>query len=256
MAKYRGRLQRRRTRKGPLPFRYVFLLTFVFFIFSTAAGLWIINKAIEPVLMKYAENETKKVANTVLKNAINQHINEEEIDIRELVYYEKDETGDVKINKYNMQTINRVATKTLGNIEKYIKYVSEGEKDKIDYPDLELETDTETGETGYVFTVPLGEATDNALLGNLGPQIPIRFHMIGFATTEPTRSIDEWGINNGWLNVDVMATVTMQVILPFTTSEVSIKQTIPIISENINGDVPQFYNNGSDASPSFEIPTN
>lgn len=237
-----------------MPFRYVFLLTFVFFIVSTVAGLWIVNRAIEPALMAYATTETQKIANMVIKNAINQQITEEELNADELVSYEKDETGKTVINNFNTQTINKVATKTLGNIEKYLRYVNEGEINKLEYPNIEVETDDDVGTTGFVFKVPLGEATNNALLGNLGPQIPIRFHMIGFASTTPEPRIDEWGINNAWLHVDVVATVTMQVILPFSTGEVEIKTPIPVISQNIQGDVPQFYNNGGDSSPSIEVP--
>ncbi len=32
---------------------------------------------------------------------------------------------------------------------------------------------------GIVFFVPIGQATNIPLLGNLGPKIPIRFHVIG-----------------------------------------------------------------------------
>ncbi|RFB15083.1 sporulation protein YunB [Bacillus sp. HNG] len=251
MAKYRRRLQPRR--KGPLPFRYVFLITIVFFIFSTLLGLFIINKAIEPALMAYAENETKKVAATVIKNAINQQINEEALVQEELSIVQTDETG--KVISYNTQIVNKMATETLGNIEKYLKYVNEGDIQKLEYPNLELEKDDATGQTGFVFKVPLGEASNNAILGNLGPEIPIRFHMVGFGETTPQGRIDEWGINNGWFQYNVLATVTMQVILPFSTGEVEIETIVPVINQNILHDVPEFYNNGSDSSPSIEIPT-
>ncbi|MCS0543797.1 hypothetical protein NXY55_27880, partial [Aeromonas veronii] len=147
MGKYKARLQPRR--KGPLPFRYVFLLTFVFFILSTVIGLFIINKAIEPALMAYAENETKKVAATVIKNAINQQLNEEELVQEDLSIVQTDENG--KVISYNTQVVNKMATKTLGNIERYLKYVNEGEVNKLEYPDLEIETDDASGQTGFVF---------------------------------------------------------------------------------------------------------
>ncbi|MFS0822209.1 sporulation protein YunB [Bacillus sp. 1P02SD] len=251
MAKFRRRIHPRR--KGPLPFRYVFLITIVFFIFSTFLGLFIINKAIEPALMAYAENETKKVAASVIKNAINQQLNEEELVQEDLSIVQTDETG--KVISYNTQVVNKMATETLGNIEKYLKYVNQGDIHKLEYPNLELEKDDATGQTGFVFKVPIGEATNNAILGNLGPEIPIRFHMVGFGETTPQGRIDEWGINNGWFQYNVLATVTMQVILPFSTGEVEIETIVPVINQNILHDVPEFYNNGSDSSPSIEIPT-
>ncbi|WP_453994082.1 sporulation protein YunB [Bacillus nitroreducens] len=237
-----------------MPFRYVFLLTIVFFILSTVIGVYIVNKAIEPALMAYAENETKKMAATVIKNAINQQINDDELNQEELSIFQTDDNG--KVISYNTQVVNQMATKTLGNIERYLKHVNEGELNQLEYPDLEIETDERTGQTGFVFRVPLGEATNNAILGNLGPEIPIYFHMIGFGKTTPQGRIDEWGINNGWFQYNVLATVTMQVILPFKTSEVEIETIIPIINQNIMHEVPQFYNNGGETSPSIEFPPN
>ncbi|WP_159439951.1 sporulation protein YunB [Bacillus sinesaloumensis] len=237
-----------------MPFRYVFLLTIVFFIASTVIGVYIVNKAIEPALIAYAENETKKMAASVIKNAINQQLNEQELVQEDLSIVQTDENG--KVISYNTQVVNKMATNTLGNIERYLKYVNEGDMSKLDHPDLEIETNEVTGQTGFVFKVPLGEATNNAILGNLGPEIPIRFHMIGFGETTPQGRIDEWGINNGWFQYNVLATVTMQVILPFTTGEVEIETVIPVINQNILHEVPEFYNNGGESSPSIEFPGN
>ena len=70
MVKYRRRLRKR----GPLPLRYVFLLTLVFFIFSTSAGLWMINEGLKPTLMSYAKSETRKIATLVISKAVNKKI--------------------------------------------------------------------------------------------------------------------------------------------------------------------------------------
>ncbi|WP_342753906.1 hypothetical protein [Bacillus sp. PK3_68] len=53
--------KRWRSKRGPLPLRYVFLITLVLFTFSTAASLWIINKNVKPTLIGYAHAETKKL---------------------------------------------------------------------------------------------------------------------------------------------------------------------------------------------------
>ncbi|MCO6398211.1 sporulation protein YunB, partial [Bacillus velezensis] len=66
MPRYRRALRKR----GPLPFRYVLLLSFSFFIISTVISLWMINSSIKPVLMNIGEMETKRVATEVITESI------------------------------------------------------------------------------------------------------------------------------------------------------------------------------------------
>jgi hypothetical protein len=64
-------------KKGPLPFRYVLLLTFAFFTISTIVSLWIVDKELEPVLMSYAKSESTNLATLVINDAVNQHLKAE-----------------------------------------------------------------------------------------------------------------------------------------------------------------------------------
>ena len=69
---------------GPLPMKHVLLISFGFFIVSTILAIWIVNKAIEPTLMKYAESETKKMASVVINKAIEESIAENK-DLNEVI---------------------------------------------------------------------------------------------------------------------------------------------------------------------------
>ena len=92
------KLRRKLTRKGPLPFRYVLLLTFLFFMLSTGVGLWLINREIEPTLMKYAEAQTKEIA-TLVNSELNAGTYKYEFDASHLstgIYFCELEAGDFK----------------------------------------------------------------------------------------------------------------------------------------------------------------
>ncbi|MCA1031613.1 sporulation protein YunB [Bacillus timonensis] len=243
-------------RGGPLPFRYVFLLTFVFFIFSTAAGLWIINKGIEPTLMRYAENETKRIATLVIKNAITKQINEDELNQEELVIIEKDANGKITSAGFNTSVIQRVLAKTTNNVERYLKFVNEGNIDALELPDVEIEKDEKTKREGFFYEIPLGQATNNALLGNLGPRVPVRFFVIGDVMSDVKTEVEPFGINNALYKISIHLEVSVQVIIPFSTKEIVVPTNIPIVLRSINGDVPQYYNNGGDDSPALELPGN
>ncbi|MCG3057053.1 hypothetical protein KZ287_33340, partial [Escherichia coli] len=71
-------------KKGPIPFRYVVLLTIVFFLLSTGAGIWLINRGIEPTLMKYAEAQTKEIATLVINKAVNKQV-VDQLDVNDII---------------------------------------------------------------------------------------------------------------------------------------------------------------------------
>lgn len=246
---------KRLSKKGPLPFRYVFLLTFVFFIFSTAGGLWVINKGIEPTLIQVAETETKRIATLVINNAISKHINDE-IDVNKLVVVEKDENGKVSTYDFNAQMVNRVNAQITQKVQRNLREAEKGNIDILDIPEIDVKTEGEPEEEGIIYYIPLGQATNNALLGNLGPRVPVRFYVIGSVDSNVEKSIVDYGINSVFIEISVHVKVDVQVVIPFATSITTVENTIPIAYKGVQGDVPEFYNGNGDSSPSIELPTN
>lgn len=249
LARFRGRLPRR----GPLPFRYVFLLTLVFFILSTALSLWVINRGIEPALMDIAEQETRRIATLVINNAISQQITEDDVNVEDLVKVKQDEYGKISSINYNAAVVQRVLAKMQNRVQSNLKAATAGELSELEYPDVEFETSRSRDE-GIIYYIPLGQATNNTLLGNLGPKIPVRFHIIGHASSDIKDKIEAFGINNALITVFVHIKVNVQVVIPFATKTTTVTTNIPIDKQILQGEVPNFYNHGGSADPSFEIP--
>ena len=249
MAKFRARPVKR----GPLPLRYVILLTMVFFIFSTAIGLWAVNKGIEPTLMRYAETETRNIAALVINKAITKRTTDvgENNEVIELI---PNENGKPNA-KLNTAYVNRVLAETTAQIQKNLKTASRGDLSSLEQmTDVEIETKNTNKDDGIVWYVPLGQASNIALLGNMGPNIPVRFHAIGEVTPNIKITTDQVGINNIHYGVSVDIEVSVQIITPFATKITTLKQSIPVGDSYIQGDVPQFYNNGGGMLPSIQLP--
>lgn len=250
MAKFGRRLPR----KGPLPFRYVFLLTFVFFSFSTAAGLWIIDKGIEPTLMRYAESQTRKIATLVINKAINKKI-ANGMDIDKVIELVPVDGGSSTVLKFNTEIINRVKAETTNIVQMNLKEAERGNLSSLEMlSDVEIVADDDQDEPGIVYYVPLGQATNNALLGNMGPRIPVKFTAIGDVTADVVWDTEDHGINNTLINVSVRVKVNVQIIIPFATKVATVQEDIPIGSIYYPGKVPQFFNGGGDSSPSIQLP--
>ncbi|HAQ06793.1 MAG TPA: sporulation protein YunB [Bacillus bacterium] len=249
MAKFGRRLPR----KGPLPFRYVFLLTFVFFPFSTAAGLWIIDKGLEPTLMRYAESQTRKIATLVINKAINKKI-ASGMDIDKVIEFVPVDGGSTTVVKFNTEIINRVKAETTNIVQMNLKEAERGNLTSLEMlSDVEIVTD-EDKEEGIIYYVPLGQATNNALLGNMGPKVPVKFNAIGDVTADVVWETEDHGINNTLINVSVRVKVNVQIIIPFATDIATVQEDIPIGSFYYPGKVPQFYNGGGSTSPAIQLP--
>ncbi len=251
MAKFR---RRRLLKKGPLPLRYVFLLTLVFFVFSTAIGLWMINKSIKPTLVSYAESETRKIATLVIGKAINNRLANEEIEIFKTI----PNTNGSRNIQFDTEKISRLQTEIENLVLQNIKEVEQGNLAVLEsFAELEVDFDESNSSEGISFSIPLGQATNNAIIGSLGPKIPIHFTAIGDATSDVKTKVTEYGINNAHIEVYIALEVQIEIIIPFATEVTTVKRNIPIGMGIFPGDVPQFYNNGgAGIPPVINVPNN
>ncbi|AKM20256.1 sporulation protein YunB [Geobacillus stearothermophilus] len=245
-------LRPRFVRRGPLPFRYVFLLTFVFFMFSTAAGLWIVNKGIEPVLMEIAETETKRIANLIVNNALEEQFKEENPKFQQLVTVQQDNSGRIVSVDFNAEAINRILEEIDDHVMASLKAATEGRIERMVLPEVES---GQGDSRGIIYYIPLGQVTNNALLANLGPRVPVQFQIVGNVNSEVTKEIRAYDINSFFIEIDVHVEVDIQVVIPFASKLTTVKNDIPVVMRFIPGEVPQFYNkNGGPLGPSVPLP--
>ncbi|WP_245153947.1 sporulation protein YunB [Jeotgalibacillus proteolyticus] len=238
----------------PIPIRYVWLLSMILFIGFTSLGLLMINTGIKPTLMIYAESQTKKIGALVISKAVNREV-ANIMDINEIIENVPTDSAEMVTTQFNTEIINRVQTETTQLVQAHLRAIERGDTSILrSLTDLNIEIE-ESGEMeGIVYTVPLGQATNNALLGNLGPRIPIRFHAVGDVTSNIKSVISEFGINNAFVQINIHLVVNVQIIVPFATKVTTIEQDIPVAMGMIRGQVPEIYNVGEGMSPSLEVP--
>ncbi|RSK28447.1 sporulation protein YunB [Bacillus sp. HMF5848] len=251
--------QRRRPiiRRGPMPFRYVFILTFILFIISTVVGLEVINVGIKPTLMNYAEAKTKEIATLVINKAVNQRVVEQEaFNVDDIITIRYDENQTVSNLILDAAIVNRVSAEITNLVLTYMNEAENGDLEKLKLPsDIEVETaNDKPAARGLEYAVPLGQATNNALLGNLGPRVPIRFLTVGNVSSDILPKIEEYGVNNAFITILVHIEVNVQIIVPFATEVTTVTTDVPVAMGIINGKVPNVYIRGGEDMPSIEVP--
>lgn len=242
------KFRRRRQRRGPLPFKYVLLITLVFFAISTGLGLWIVNKSLKPTLMDFAESQTMQIASLAVNKAV---LEREAVDINKVIMKDPESS----LIYFDTEKINKMRGETTQLILNNIKMAEKGDlKELENVSGFEIKEHHGEDE-GLVYYIPLGKATNNVLLGNLGPNIPVRFNTIGHLEADIETKFEDIGINNVYVEVYIKLKVHVQIIIPFATEAAVLEQKIPLALGILPGEVPQFYNKGGQGVvPSLQLP--
>jgi sporulation protein YunB len=245
-----------RLRKGPLPFRYVILISFTLFVFITIQGLWLVDRGIEPTLMHVAQRKTEEIASLAINEAI---INKlfDSIDMKDILISKEDKDGNIVYAGVNQQIVNKVQNQSAIVVQEFLKEIEEGRIPKsIESDEIGL-TKNHSNDPGVIMSIPLGQATENSLLANLGPKIPIKFTIVGDVNTDIEEKIETVGINNTWISINIIVTVKAKVVIPFATETATVTRPIQIMGQFIPGEVPIYYNQSGDPiQPALPIDPN
>ena len=221
----------------------IYLIIFLILGIFTLYILNIFSKKAIPILMDYSKVEVKKIATTLINNAV---INEvaKNITIDDLFIIKYSDEGKIISMDVNSKTTNNLLIKSNTTVEKYFKYLEKGEVSKLNLIGVEVESDKK----GVIFEVPTGIIFNNVFLNNLFPKIPVRFTLIGDVTTNLKSDVKEYGINNALLEVSVEISVNFRVNLPFISNKIVVNSEIPISMKIIQGNIPDFYGGGFQSS--------
>ena len=230
-------------------------LIFVFVVISVGLMFYLVNVRLTPIYLQYAEVQSNKIASLVVSKAINSRT-ADVMDVNDIIEEIPTEQDNRVTTKFNTEIITRVQSETVTLVQTHLEQAEEGNLDNLPYlDDIEYDPNAMEDNGGIVFFVPLGQATNIPLLGNLGPKIPIRFHVIGNVKSDIIYDFREFGINNAMVEVSIVLKVNVQVIVPLATKITTIEQKIPVALGVISGPVPQIYTKGGGgAQPSIEVP--
>lgn len=216
---------------------------------------YVVNMRLTPTYVQYAEVQTKKIASHVISQAISTRI-ANVLDVNDIIEHVPTETSEMVTTKFNTEIINRVLADTRNLVELHLERAEAGNIDMLPMSDnIEYDPQTMEDQGGIVFFVPIGQATNIPLLGNLGPKIPIRFHVVGDVHANVEASIEEFGINNAYIEVNIVLQVNVQIIVPLATKTSVVEQKIPVAIGLVQGAVPHIFSKGDGLTkPSIEVP--
>lgn len=243
-------------RRRPLARRHILLLTIILFFIILFLSFWLIDRGIRPVLMEIAELKTIEFATRTINSAVK---STEDMSFDDLMEIDYDNNGHVSTLGWNSEAVNRALRSATERAEYFLYGMNKGEQIDIDDPNLEpIEFGDSVGDLAAkdptVVEIPLGQATGNTVLANLGPKIPVHFEIVGSLRSDVTHEVKEFGVNAALFEIYIPVTVNIQIVIPFSTMTREVSTRVFIDSRVIMGDVPEFYNIGSSTGPSVSFP--
>ncbi len=230
-------------------------LFLISFIACVILFLFYINDRLLPTYLEYAEVQTYKIASHVVSRAISAKT-ADVMDVNQIIENVPTNSNEMVTTKFDTEIINKIRAEIVTLVKQNLQQAEQGDLTQL--PDLEnVEYDVGSMEAGdgIVFFVPLGQALNLPIIGNLGPRIPIRFHIIGNVSSDVISDIQEFGINNAKVEVGIHIKVNVQIIVPLASKTATVEQYIPVAIGLVQGQVPHIWSGGGEgAQPSIEVP--
>lgn len=216
----------------------------------TVQGLWLVENGIRPVLLTIAQTETQRIGTLAINQAVYKKTLEN-TNMDKLIEVQKDNNGKLTSVNFNPVIANQVLHETTNNVQKYLNEIALGNVKDLSIPNsIDVEQNGEhIYKEGIIHMIPLGQATNNALLAHLGPKVPVRLTAIGDVKSQLTRNVEATGINNTTIEYMVDITVDVKIVIPFATSTEVVETSILIGSIFIPGVVPDFFSSGGNNMP-------
>ena len=203
-----------------------------------------VSKKITPMLIKKAEIEINNTLTPIINKAISIVI-EDDVDINKMLMTILDKDGMIQTIDFNPVIINQVLNKITSTIQMNLKYLEEGNIDKIKKVNIEIsKAEMRKLRNGIISEIPMGIVFNNTVLSNLGPKIPIRLHCLGDIKSNIKTHVTPYGINNALLELSINLEINAKIIMPFVSENTKLEYTIPLIMKVIQGGIPNYYGSG------------
>lgn len=251
------RFKTKKVRRGKssviFPLEAVFGITLGFFVIMTFIGLEFASHVLVPTLASLAEFQAKQALTYGLNYALS------DVSLKDLpskgflitgktgdpshtdfFITHKNNQGKLSLVSYDTPMVNTFLHEKTQRLIDFLTTVESG-KLTID-PSSDTPVTLHPHAAGHTTTLPLGLLTKNALFGNMGPRIPIRFDYLSDLTTHVISKVKTAEVNTVYLTLYIHVVANVRLIFPFQTEKTTIEKDIPIAEIAVQGEIPKYYN--------------
>lgn len=248
----KGKMRIKRSRRWVPNNFQVFLIAIFTFAVMTSIGLNFVSNKLKPTLMDMAQNEAEQAVMYAINYGLSNVTLEEmqkDVDLNKQDIIESnrgffittyDDKGNVEEISFDTTAIRNYLYKKTMRIQTFMRLVENGKISIEHGSDRIIRINKEP--VGTSASVPLGQVSNSALFGNLGPAVKIHFDPISDVETNVEQRLTAKGINNVQLQLVIHVKVYVRIVLPFATKPTLLQEDIPIAEHLFTGDIPKYIN--------------
>ena len=195
------------------------LLRLVIILLAVAmVGLGLFRYKYNDAIRSLAETQVMNTTSDLINDAIDQQIQDGNIQYDRMVYFEKDLDGKITALKTNMSEVNRLKTAILNIINDEILALS-------------------TSDIG----IPLGSLLLPEFLSGRGPEIPVQILSIRNSDASFSSDFVEAGINQTLQQINMHISIDVAVLVLGQSNSFTISSQVIVAETIIVGDVPDTF---------------
>lgn len=212
----------------------IIILLIILLSISIIYLLNIFNKKVIPQLLSYSEIETKKIVSSIINSTVIENISKNTYE-EDLFKTTKASDNSIKSIDFDSSKVTKLLSDTSKLIEQNIRYLEKGEVDKLNLENISI------NKKGIIYEIPSGIIFNNVILNNIMPKIPVKIDLIGNIFCKLNTSVEDYGINNALIKVNINIEVEVKILLPFVSKNTIITTDVPIVIKLVEGTVPNYY---------------
>ncbi len=173
---------------------------------------------LKPVMTSMATARVSNMVNRIVSAAVNEAVENGQIDYGNFVIFDKDDTGHITALRSNVAEVNRMQGQIADEILHRLSEISTSELE-----------------------IPLGTLTGSVLLAGRGPSLFVRMQAVGSASATFRNQFTSAGINQTRHQIFLDVDVYMSILLPGMKTSLKVSNEIAVAETVIVGGVPDTY---------------
>lgn len=226
---------------------YILLSLLVLSFFLSLYFTFIIGKSLEQIIVNYATVETERVASVILNDVVSLDDTSFNSSFFEI---SRNKDGDIELINFDSSITNKLLKEVNDKAMKRLSDLEKGNASDLELSDSLKGTRLTYLDDGIVCDIPLGVLFHNSLIVNLTASIPIRFSFIGTVSSNLVTNVKEYGFNNALIEVGLEVTIKEKITMPHSTKSIPIKTKVNLVTQIVQGGVPEYYNGSFSANSS------
>jgi len=200
----------------------------------------LIDRRINVILKQYINIEVERLTNNIVSDVVGQVIVDSKYS--DYLTISRNRDGTIENISYNTHNINVLTNKVSEIVQEKLFLLEDGDLKDFYLPDKFKRGQFKHIKNGILCEISLGSIRGSTLFANVGPNVPIRLTFIGQVNTEIDLHVQEYGINNVLIEIDIIVKVRELASMPLTSEEKEIEIRQPLSIDIIKGEIPSYYN--------------